>query len=298
MAPQHNVGPRTKTQAAGAQEVSHDRVCFNSPTSQIGGLSRSKYGLFNQSWSSNPKWEQGRERLGEEGGLKRIGKFVATRNLDVRLTAITVPSHPLRRGTDPRSRDCTAVTSTFPPDGVASKAQFLDVRYVRRSVQRKHARGDHLIDCFRSMIGHNVTSTRDLVFFVSPGSLSLVARRVLSLVEQSDDLLDLHRALVVHGALRGRHNLRRSRLLPRRRLISLHAIVHQRRHPVQRRTPALHLGRVDLDLSILWIILLQPDKGPLDDHSPPHRQETRQVARRRLLCTLPRNVDLVHDLQK
>ncbi|KAH6988761.1 hypothetical protein EDB80DRAFT_175491 [Ilyonectria destructans] len=187
-------------------QVSHDRLCFNSPTSQIGDLSRSSMA---SSTNRGPPTPNG----------NRVGNVLAKNEVSNE-SANSSPRETWMYGSQPSPCPCTpsaeepthvlgtALPSPAPSPPTASQA--------KRNFSTSSTSGGPSsanmpeevtsLIAFAGMIGHNVTSTRDLVFFVSPGSLSLAARRVLSLVEQSHDLLDLYRALVVHGPLHGRHN--------------------------------------------------------------------------------------------
>ncbi|KAM4054518.1 hypothetical protein HRG_005357 [Hirsutella rhossiliensis] len=187
MAPEHDVGPRLKVQASRGYEVSRGRLCLDSPASQVGrDLPRIDHGLFNQPWSPNAKWEQGRERPGKEGRLKGIGKLTPPRNPD---------------GPDPRSRARTAVVGTF-TNSVTGKLQLLHVRDVWRSVEREHARRRHLVDRWNVLVGAGVTSIANRAFSVGPVTFTLAAG-FLSLVKQGEELLDLHQPLLVHSAFHG-----------------------------------------------------------------------------------------------
>ncbi|KAM4066447.1 hypothetical protein HRG_011362 [Hirsutella rhossiliensis] len=176
MAPEHDLGPRLKVQASRRYGVS-------AAASASTALPRKLAVTFpRRPWSLQPalvpnaKWEQGRERPGKEGRLKGIGKLTPPRNPD---------------GPDPRSRARTAVVGTF-TNSVTGKLQLLHVRDVWRSVEREHARRRHLVDRWNVLVGAGVTSIANRAFSVGPVTFTLAAG-FLSLVEQGEELLDLHR---------------------------------------------------------------------------------------------------------
>ncbi|XP_044720156.1 uncharacterized protein HRG_06745 [Hirsutella rhossiliensis] len=96
-----------------------------------------------------------------------------------------------RLGTRPTLSARTAVVGTF-TNSVTGKLQLLHVRDVWRSVEREHARRRHLVDRWNVLVGAGVTSIANRAFSVGPVTFTLAAG-FLSLVEQGEELLDLHR---------------------------------------------------------------------------------------------------------